>query len=455
MMMEDIDRIRDKKEKGPGFIFIDGSETGQTLKNVLGYSERVGFKKVILIDPDSRFRFGKLAPLNPIHTDPSLIQKSVSQLTEAFRVIFSVKDPAQIAYIENYLPAIFRVIASAGCTLYDLLYFADYDLGHFRELMAEASKDRRSIHKLEFAYKTPTMFSKELGSTMRRIDTVFRDEGLLNILSHRQGLDFAKLVADRWIILVDLSEMDILPGRLLSSLVINETIFGLKRLTDNGWKGCEYLYIDEAARYATNQIADILNYRRQLGLRLVLSHQHMGQFRDNPELAVAIDVNAKTKIAFYISGREERDKVVRMMYGGELSDREVSYNLSEQEKQSAIVKLNKKPTRKIKIHDTPVYKVSEAYLKDLFSNPWYYTIQEIKQDTNDRFRSADTSSSDRVVKPDRRKPGKADPKQAEHSPGSPEKASPKKAGAKKARTKSYSAWDSLDVPPKGTEGTDG
>lgn len=450
MMMEDIKRNR--TEKGPGFVFIDGSETGQTLKNVLGYCEKIGFKKVILIDPDSRFRFNKLAPLNPIHTDASLVQKSVSQLTEAFRVVFSVKDPATTAYIENYLPAFFRVLATAGCTLNDLKYFLDYENGEAgREKIANLSTDWDSVSKLRFAYKNTAIYLKEVGSTMRRLGPIFRDEGLSQILTHRQGLDFAKLIADRWIVLVDLSEMDVLPGRLLSSLVINEVIFGLKRLRNHDWKGYEYLYIDEAARYATSQIADILDYRRQIGLRLVLSHQHMGQLDDSPDLAKAIKVNAKSKVAFYIADREERDKAVRMMYGGDLEDRQVSYVLSQQEKQNAVVKLGKQPPRVIKIHDTPVYKVSGTYLKQLFSSPWYYTKQEIKQDTYDRFTRTNTVRPEGVAQPKQPAPGKPDRSKKEHTSSSPDESKKEKSSGRKTSAKPNVAWDNLFVQDKGKE----
>lgn len=271
MLMSDIERMR-SKEHGPGVCFIDGSENGGTIQKVLGYCEHIGFKRVLLIDPLSRFKYKKITPINPVHTSPTHINRVVSNLTEAMRVIFSVKDPAQTAYIENYLPSILRILATAGLTLDDLRYFTDYRQHSFREAIFGMSGDNYSINKLEFAYQNIPLFTKEIGSTVRRLDTVLRDEGLRLMLTHRKGIDFAKLIADRWLILVDVSGLDILPGRLLSSLVINEIVFGLQRLKGRNWNGYEYLYIDEAGRYATSQISDSLSYRRQLGLRLVLSH---------------------------------------------------------------------------------------------------------------------------------------------------------------------------------------
>jgi hypothetical protein len=442
MLMSDIDRI--VNDDGPGICFIDGSEESDTINKVLGYCEEIGFENILLIDPDSRFKHNKITPLNPIYTEASYIDKCASHLTEAFRVIYSVKDPAKTAYIENYLPSVFKVLATAKMTLDDLKYFTDFYKDRRRDEIFEMSTSKHAVDKLKLAYKNIPLFTKELGSSMRRLETVFNDEGLRLMLTHRNGMDFANLIADKWLILVKVSEMDTLPGRLLSSLIINEIVFGLKRLRSNGWKGIEYLYIDEAAKYATSQITDILNYKRKIGLRLILSHQFMGQF-DDAELARAIRVNAKTKIAFYIADDEERMKMVKMLYGGELSDREVSYALSQQEKQKAVVKLNKKPSDIVKIHDTPVYEPSDDFIQSIYEDPWYYTHGEITQDQHERFKRQDSVRPERAAQPVNRSPRKTDGRKAGHDTEGVKADAGKKADRSKAASRRDVAWDNLLV----------
>jgi hypothetical protein len=443
MLMSDIDRIR-SKEEGPGVCFIDGSENGDTMYKVLGYCEQVGFKRVLIVDPDSRFTHKKITPINPIHTAPSLITENIENLTQVFQYVFSVNDPARTAYIENYLPAFFRILSTAQLTLHDFKYFTDFDQWMMRENVFNLSKDEDSIKKLKLAYKNIPLFSKEVGSTMRRIDSAFRNEGLHQILTHRRGIDFTKLIADRWLILVNPSRMRKITGRLLSAIVINEIIFGLNRLIKNNWKGYEYLYIDEAARYATDQIADILDLFRKIGLRLILSHQHMGQFED-PALARTIKVNAKTKLAFYIADEEERMKVVRMLYGGKLSDREVSYTLSSQEKQNAVVKLGKAPPRVIRIHDTPVYKVSDAFLQEIYKSPWYYTTKEISDDTHERFSGQNYVRAERTATANRGANSKGNKRQAKHSSGTPEPSSKGETNSPPKNTELQNLWGDVLV----------
>jgi hypothetical protein len=440
--MSDIDRIRDKKENGPGVCFIDGSENGDTMYKVLGYCEKVGFKRVLVIDPFSRFSFNKVTPINPIHTEASLITDSVNNLSEVFQYVFSVNDPAKTAYIENYLPAFFKILATAGLTLNDLQYFTDFEQYNWRDKIYEMSDDDPSVRKLKLPYKNLPLFTKEVGSTMRRIDTAFRDEGLRLILSHRKGINFVNLIKERWLILVNPSRLNKLPGRLLSALVINEVIFGLNRLIGSGWRGYEYLYIDEAARYATSQITDVLDYLRKIGLRLVLSHQDLGQFGDN-DLAKAIKGRAKTKIAFYIADNEERMKVVKMMYGGELSDRDVSYALSQQQKQNAVVKLGKEAAKIIKIHDTPTYTASKEYIQSLYDNPWYYTHQEITQDQNERFRRTDTPSSKAATKSSSKPVSDANGEPQEHGTKAAAKAGKPGSDNVKRTTGTGTKWDDV------------
>jgi hypothetical protein len=445
MLMQDIDRMRSKKENGPGVCFIDGSENGDTMYKVLGYCEHVGFKRVLIVDPFSRFTFKKIAAINPIHAEPSLITESVDNLIEVFEYIFGVNDPAKTSVIEHYLPAFFRILATAGLTLNDMRDFTGFEKWDERKRIYAMANDPYSVEKLQAAYKNQTLFMKEIGSTLRRIDTAFRNEGLRLILSHRKGVDFAKLIADRWLILVNPSKMTKLPGRLLSAVVISEIIFGINRLLGNGWRGNEYLYIDEAARYATGQITDVLDYMRKIGLRLVLSHQDLGQFTRDEELAKAIKGRAKTKVGFYIADNEERMRMVKMFYGGHLDPNEINYNLSKQPKQNAVVKLGKDDTRLIKIHDTPVYKVSEDYLAKIYASPWYYTHEEITKDEHDRFSGQTIIHTQTTTRTHKRTTSKADGSKDKHRASDAKPDESKGTGRVKASAKSKLAFDAIKL----------
>src|SRR6185503_995339 len=159
-------------------------------------------------------------------------------------------------------------------------------------------------------------------STVNRLEP-FWDSTLALMFGANEGVDFIKMITEGWVILVNLYSgfgFEPIHTRLLGTTIINELIFALDRLRSRAWRGVYYLYIDEAGRYAKRNLADLLAYKRKSRLRVTLAHKYFNQFEDKYVLD-AINTLCKLKIAFYMPNREDRDKFVRMAYGGELADR--------------------------------------------------------------------------------------------------------------------------------------
>ena len=113
LMAEDIDR-------GNGFCFLDPSFTGNTMKMVLAHCARVGFNKVLLVDPHYR---KKVTPLNLFYKyKPAAIENVYSLI----RVLFDMKQQARFTFIEHYMPAFLGVLWNADLTLYESIYFSEY-----------------------------------------------------------------------------------------------------------------------------------------------------------------------------------------------------------------------------------------------------------------------------------------------------------------------------------------
>jgi hypothetical protein len=83
-------------------------------------------------------------------------------------------------------------------------------------------------------------------STANRFD-IFGQEPLSLMLGADTGIDFVRMVRDKWIILVNLhssrtfSEAE---SSLLGILVVSQLIQAVDTLRDNHWKGVYYLYMD-------------------------------------------------------------------------------------------------------------------------------------------------------------------------------------------------------------------
>jgi hypothetical protein len=77
------------------------------------------------------------------------------------------------------------------------------------------------------------------------------------------------------------------------------------------------------------------------------------------------------------------------MYGGELSDRQVSYALSALRKQQAVIKLPKVEPHIVRIPDVPDIDLSkeqlESYIAEIYKNPVYVIPNEVIHDQTQRL----------------------------------------------------------------------
>lgn len=244
------------------------------------------------------------------------------------------------------------------------------------------------------------MTFEQFQSTVNRLQPFLDPTMELMFGSNETPLNFLDLVSQGYIILVNLDPEGVYGQehqRLLGTIIINEITYAISRLRNSGWRGVYYLYIDEAGDYATSKLSYILDKKRKSGLRLTLSHQRFDQFSDK-DVSSAVYGGTKIKVLFNTASREDRDKMIRMMYGGDLKDRDVSFALSQLKKQNAVIKINKQPPVSIRLLDIPDIDMP---VKDLAawkeqhykSFPHYRSIAAVREEINHRFDQTSTSTT--------------------------------------------------------------
>jgi hypothetical protein len=384
--------MRGDVDLAEGLLFLDPSELGDTMYKVAKYCKSVGHKKVLIIDPRHYLLFNKVLPINPFLAPKEI---AVSNVKDAIRVLFGVKDWSENPIINRYLPAILSVLWNAKLTLYHSIYFTDLSYAHERRLILNRSpKDDRHRIMLEtvFNSSSKTLFY-EFQSTVRRLEPLYHP-ALKLIFGSVQGVDFKRLIDDKWVILVNMYSgmgLEEIHTRLLGTIIINEVISAMDRLRANGWNKKYYLYLDEAGRYANRNLADLLAYKRKSGLDILIAHQYWSQFDDRTVLD-AIRQTCKIKVAFSQPDPSDRLETVKMMYGGELQDRQVSYALSTLKKRHCVVKFPKKEPRIIQVRNIPDIKVDlKSYITKLLENPLYRTPEEIIKEQTLAEKPYDTS----------------------------------------------------------------
>lgn len=399
LMRQDID-------SGYGCCLLDPSRSGDTYYSVLKYCISKGVEKVLLIDPHDAIAFSKVAGINPIHYDaPGNVV--AEHVMDTIRILWGSR-AEETPKINKYLPAILRVLKASGMTLYEALYFTNRDFRYrpLRERMLEMWErtdgelglhphdQHRVLLENVFSHHAG-LFSSEMDSTARRLNPFFDETLRLFIARKNQTVDFKKLIAEKWVILVNLDPKRVWgteQQRLLGTLVVNELVEAASALVHHGWKGRHYLYIDEVGRFATRKLSDALDYDRHLNIGLTLAHQRFNQIEDEHVLS-AIKTGAKIKVLFNTPSREDRDLMVRMMYGGDIPDKQASYELGQLKKQYAAIKINKQPPRITRLPDVPEVEIPAAVIADykrkLYLNEWYASPAEVLDEINERFTEAE------------------------------------------------------------------
>lgn len=398
MVSKDIESLIKGKSKS-GALFIDSSDNGNTMKKVLRYCCKRGFEKVLLIDPHNIQDLGFVVPINPIDYDAPH-EAVEAHIMDCIRILWQTEDFSKEAIISTYLPHIIRAIHGAGYTLPDAECFSERDLANQRfQVLDKLDPQRYFITHRKFA----RIYTKErdwhdFAPTARRLDPFYHSVMKLTFGS-RKGVDFKKLIADGWVILVNLYPVGLFEEkhqRLLGTAILNEIIRAMSRIKHHNpaYNIPYYIYIDEFGQYATPKIANILHYSRQSGIRMNLAHQEFAQI-ENPKVLNAVKSAAKTKIAFYTAAEADRLQIVKMCYGGALPDREVAYVLSQTKKQQAVIKINKADPVVTRIRDWPDAKVEQKVLTDyilkLYANAEHYRPKaEVWAELKQRFATTPT-----------------------------------------------------------------
>jgi len=385
--------IREDIRRGNGVCFLDPTDRAETAYNILRYCASIGHKKVCLIDPHTIHTHNRITCIQPFAHHKTYKNAVVSNLMDTVRILFQQKDSAETPRIQRYLSSIFHCLWNAEMTLHEAIYFTEYKNSTPRRKAILEASDVSDRHRqaIEEVFQTYYRFNTEFASTVRRLEPFF-DSSLDLMYGADKGIDFAKMITEGWVILVNLYSglgFEPIHTRLLGTTIINELIFALDRLRNRGWKGVYYLYIDEAGRYANRNLADLLAYKRKSGLRVTVAHQYFGQFEDKSVLD-AVKNLTKIKVMFNTPNHSDRLEMVKALgYGGDIPFLEANYVNADLPKQYAIIKKGKQPPRRFRVADVPPIKLDpkaeQDYINQILLNEWNFHPEQVREQMERRF----------------------------------------------------------------------
>lgn len=391
------DSIRKDIDLGNGICLLDPSDGGRTCYDVLRYCASIGHKKVVLIDPSTLFHHKKIAVLSPLTS--RYVKMSVDGVWETVNILFDAKGN-ETPRLKRNLSALLRVLAKGGFTIRESLYFSEYAKDKFKreEILKTVENkypDDRDVRTLDNLFRSNHHFETYFYSTINRLD-MFWEVPLSLMLGASEGIDFVKMISEGWTVLVNLFPGKFInqeEARLIGVLVISQIIQAADILFEAHPRGVKkrdfYLYMDEAARFATPQIDTVLSYKRKVGIHLILAHHYFNQF-ENRKVLNSIKQGARIKVMFNTPSYDDRLEMIKDLgYGGDIPPLLASYANQNLPKQYAIIKKNKESPVRIRIPDVPPVTVSdeqfETYLQEILSHKWYLTKEQVTEQISRRI----------------------------------------------------------------------
>ena len=394
------DNIRKDIDLGNGLCLLDPSDNGDTSKKILAYCALKGVEKVIYIDPEKCLKLNRIPTLQPLKPYP-YINQSVDSVIEALNSVYGVAKQTDNPQIGRNLEALLTVLGNQNLTLNETKHFFAYR--DWRDL--PFLKDDEDSQIIKSAFRTAETFDKKFLYTAGRLN-ILRKEPISLMVGANTGIDFVKMISEGWVILVNLypqKSFTINQARLLGILLISEIIHAIDVLfhaePEGKIKKVFYLYMDEAARFATPQIKNILDYKGKTGLRFIIAHHGFSQFKDRDVLE-SIKGGCRIKMMFNISNYRDRLEMVEDLgYGGDIPPILAAYANQNIPKQTMIIKKDKETPVRIRVPDVPDVKISkekvDSYIEKILSNKWYLTKEKITDQINARSIRKDSKSSQR------------------------------------------------------------
>ncbi|MBX7257337.1 MAG: replication-relaxation family protein [Candidatus Hydrogenedentes bacterium] len=308
-----------------GLCLIDPH--GTLAQNVLAYVSR-------RIIPPKNFYY--VAPhrddwtciYNPLNRQPEDNAFLIEALKHAVLKCWGQSSSLDTPLIDQWLKICIQTGVTLGLTLPDLAMLLEPGVERNlqrRAIIEKLPETETGIRAKwdqlsQLAEKRPVEFEMMVGGVARRLSK-FVDNPRLSRMYGVPGvsLDLAGLMDDGGVLIVDLSSKGRFydeDAQLFGTLLLTDffaQMFARKR-PERGF--C--LYIDEFQKFATKDIADMLDQSLKFGLQLCLAHQRPGQLQNSDkqedrDIYSAVMTNAQNKIVFGGIDPQELEPLARLL----------------------------------------------------------------------------------------------------------------------------------------------
>jgi hypothetical protein len=327
--------IRKDVREGHGFCVIDWH--GKLYNDVLRYCAQLDvgllndFRNIVLLNP-SRPEF--ITGFNPFMNPSDDISTQVSKRIDATIKPWGAKNTNETPTFSRLARVLYTFMAEAGQTLPNAATLLEFERRELRNYAITKVSDNwvKAQWKSLQSVTTAREWREQVLSTDNRLARFIGSTGVRRFMGMDQNnLDLLNIMDSGNILLVNLGSSGFLDreaARVFASLLLNEffdaAMLRANRADASGQPPNHYiLYLDEFQEYITDDIAAMLDQVRKGGLHIVLAHQHLGHFSDNPRLKKSVFTNARIRAVFGGLDYEDACVVGNEMFLPDLNTRQI------------------------------------------------------------------------------------------------------------------------------------
>ncbi len=299
---------------------------GSLVNDLMSYAAHLNpqlAKRIVYFNPANQEE--QILGFNPIPKDGESADFITNTLLSNCLKAWNQTDSSQSPRIRRWLYNVFYPIVSLKLTLVEATPLVNGTDRTMRQKLIDqvdnpmVREDWENFLKFSHVQQQNTMEGAE-----NRIQRFLRSEEMRVIFSQQKGaLDFAKIMEEKKILLIDLSsssrvhEEDM---KLLGVMLLSEIFrVGMLRDDHNSRLPVFNLYVDEFGEYVTESVAKMLDQIRKKRVFVTLAHQHLAQLENEhvgKRLLKSINTNCRTKVVFGGLDTDDAEALTRLLFTG-------------------------------------------------------------------------------------------------------------------------------------------
>lgn len=287
-------------KRGEGVAVVDPH--GELIDRILKYVPRNRINDVVYFNPADRdFPIA----FNPLEATPEFREEVTNGFVSVLKKLFGYSWGPRLEYVLKH--TVMALIEVEGSTMLGIVRMLT-DKGYRKKIVGQITDPVVQMFWLkEFASYNDRMETETIAPILNKVGQFTASPIIRNIVGQpKSNIDFAKIMNEQKILLVDLSSGKIgeANSELLGSMII--TKLQLAAMSRAYMKEEErkdfFLYVDEFQNFATESFAVILSEARKYRLSLTVANQYITQMEET--VRDAVFGNVGTLISFRVGATD-------------------------------------------------------------------------------------------------------------------------------------------------------